>query len=293
MTDSITVPKVQAHKCPDSPPLVMVTAYDAPSAKAVAAAGADILLVGDSVGMVVLGYEDTISVTIEDMVHHTAAVARARAQFKDELEHSPLIVADMPWMSYHISIEDTLKNAARLIKAGASAVKMEGGTKQRVNMIEALLSGEIPVMGHLGLTPQSSNTKGGFKVQAKTAELAQELAREAKALEHAGCFAVVLEGIPAQVAGLITRHLQIPTIGIGAGIECDGQVLVFHDLLGYGTDFSPKFVRKYAETGDEAKKAIARFADDVRKGRFPSKEESYRLSESEAELLGLDGSAPR
>ena len=279
MSTTITVPQIQARKKSgkNSDPLVMLTAYDAPTAKIADAAGVDILLVGDSVGMVVMGYEDTLSVRVEDIAHHTSAVARTKP--------NALIVADLPWMSYHISIEETVKNAAELIRAGAVAVKLEGGIVARIKMIQALQDAEIPVMGHIGLTPQSKNNMGGFKVQAKTAFAAEQLFQQAKAVEYAGCFAVVLEGIPSKVAQLITQQLEIPTIGIGAGIDCDGQVLVFHDLLQFGTERSFKFVRSYANLNDVATEGISRFVADVKNGNFPTPEESYILDEAEAKLL--------
>lgn len=278
-TKSITVPQIQASKQSEGPPLVMLTAYDAPTAKVADSAGVDILLVGDSVGMVVLGYEDTLSVKVEDIAHHTAAVARAKP--------NALIVADLPWMSYHLSTQDTVQNAATLIRAGAQAVKLEGGTSARIKMIQALQDAEIPVMGHIGLTPQSMHNMGGFKVQAKTAQAAQQLAEQAKAVEYAGCFAVVLEGIPARVAQIITQQLNIPTIGIGAGPDCDGQVLVFHDLLEFGTEKLPRFVRSYGNLDEVARKGIAKFAQDVRDKKFPAAEESYTLDEAEDQLLSL------
>ena len=279
MGTRLTVPAVRARKArAGSEPLVMVTAYDAPGARLADAAGVDMLLVGDSLAMVVLGYPDTLSVTVEDMVHHTAAVARA--------EPDALIVADLPWLSYHVSPQDTICNAARLIRAGAQAVKLEGGTG-RVPMIEALVAAEIPVMGHVGLTPQSVHALGGFRVQGRTAEAAIQLVECAKALEHAGCFAVVLEGVPADVAGLITEAVGVPTVGIGAGPDCDGQVLVYHDLLGLQDDLRPRFVRRYADLGDATVEALGRFAADVRSGRFPSSQESYSLNSTEAAALGL------
>ncbi|MXV91310.1 MAG: 3-methyl-2-oxobutanoate hydroxymethyltransferase [Acidimicrobiia bacterium] len=279
MGTRLTVPAVRARKArAGGEPLVMVTAYDAPGARLADAAGVDMLLVGDSLAMVVLGYPDTLSVTVEDMVHHTAAVARA--------EPDALIVADLPWLSYHVSPQDTICNAARLIRAGAQAVKLEGGTG-RVPMIEALVAAEIPVMGHVGLTPQSVHALGGFRVQGRTAEAAMQLVESAKALEHAGCFAVVLEGVPADVAGLITEAVGVPTVGIGAGPDCDGQVLVYHDLLGLQDDLRPRFVRRYADLGDATVEALGRFAADVRSGRFPSPQESYSLNSTEAAALGL------
>ena len=261
----------------------MVTAYDAPGARIADEAGVDMILVGDSLAMVVLGYEDTLQVTVADIAHHTAAVARARP--------SALIVADLPWMSYHISVEETVRNAAELIRAGAQSVKLEGGRK-RLPMIEALISAEIPVMGHLGLTPQSLHAMGGYKVQARKSEAALELLADAKALQHAGCFSIVLEGVPDEVARMVTESLDIPTIGIGAGRQCDGQVLVFHDLLGLEDRVPAKFVRKYASLKSDAVVAVRQFAEDVRSGCFPDDSESYHLSEQQAEALSLYGSQP-
>lgn len=282
MGTRLTVPAVRARKArAGGEPLVMVTAYDAPGARLADAAGVDMLLVGDSLAMVVLGHPDTLSVTVDDMVHHTAAVAR--------VEPEALIVADLPWLSYHVSPQDTICNAARLIRAGAQAVKLEGGTG-RAPMIDALVSAEIPVMGHVGLTPQSVHALGGFRVQGRTAEAAIQLVESAKALEYAGCFAIVLEGVPADVAGLVTEAVGVPTIGIGAGPDCDGQVLVYHDLLGLQDDLRPRFVRRYADLGDATVEALGRFAADVRTGRFPSAEESYSLNAGEAAALRLYGS---
>ena len=277
-----TAPSVRNHKVRDgADPLVMVTAYDAPSARMVDAAGVDLILVGDSVAMVVLGYDDTLQVTIDDMAHHTAAVARAKPQ--------AMIVGDLPWLSYHVAVSETVQNAAKLIRAGAQAVKLEGGS-ERIPMIEALVAAEIPVMGHIGLTPQSVHAMGGFKVQGKTAQAALHLVHEAKALAHAGCFAIVLEGIPADVAAVVTESVDVATIGIGAGPQCDGQVLVFHDVLGVQDDIQPKFVRRYADLKADGVAALERFAADVRAGQFPGPEESYGLSEETAEALGLYGS---
>jgi 3-methyl-2-oxobutanoate hydroxymethyltransferase len=278
----MTVPAVSARKTRNgSDPLVMVTAYDAPGARMVSEAGADMILVGDSLAMVVLGYEDTLQVTIDDMAHHTAAVARAKPD--------SLIVGDMPWMSYHTSKADTVANAAKLIRAGAQCVKLEGGAK-RVPMVEALVDAEIPVMGHLGLTPQSMHAMGGFKVQAKQSEAALNLVADAKALQHAGCFAIVLEGVPDTVAAMVTVSLDIPTIGIGAGAATDGQVLVYHDLLGFEDRMAPKFVRRYADLGSDAVAALSSFVADVRGGEFPSEAETYHLSAEESEALSLYGS---
>jgi len=280
----MTAPAVRARKVADgAEPLVMVTAYDAPGARIADEAGVDLILVGDSLAMVVLGYDDTLQVTVDDMAHHTAAVARTKP--------NAMIVGDLPWMSYHVSVEDTVRNAATLIKAGAQCVKLEGGRK-RLPMIEAIVAAEIPVMGHLGLTPQSVHAMGGFKVQGKEQEAALELVAEAKALAHAGCFAIVLEGVPDVVAAMVTAAIDVPTIGIGAGGHCDGQVLVFHDLLGFEDRVAPKFVRRYASLKDDAVAAIAAFADDVRTRRFPNDDESYHVSADVAETLELYGSTP-
>jgi 3-methyl-2-oxobutanoate hydroxymethyltransferase len=230
--------------------------------------------------MVVLGYDDTLQVTVDDLAHHTAAVARARPR--------PLIVGDLPWLSYHVSVEDTVRNAATLIRAGAQAVKLEGGTK-RLPMVRAILDAEVPVMGHLGLTPQSIHALGGFKVQGKKADAAAALVEDAQALANAGCFAIVLEAVPDAVAELVTASVDVPTIGIGAGAACDGQVLVFHDLLGIEDRVRPKFVRRYASLKDDAVAAMTAFAADVRQRRFPSADESYHLSEDASRALGLYG----
>src|SRR3954453_6436513 len=281
MGKKVTAPSVRASKVRfGSDPLVMVTAYDAPGARMADEAGVDMILVGDSLAMVVLGYDDTLQVTVADMAHHTAAVARAKPD--------ALIVGDLPWMSYHVSPAETVHNAAELIRAGAQAVKLEGGRK-RLPMIEALVDAEIPVMGHLGLTPQSVHAMGGFKVQGREQEAALQLVADAKALAHAGCFAIVLEGVPDEVARMVTLAVDVPTIGIGAGPHCDGQVLVFHDVLGIEDRITPKFVRRYASLKADAVAAMASFADDVRTGAFPNDSESYHLSDEVAELLGLYG----
>ncbi len=281
MSARTTVPSVQGRKVRRGDvPLVMVTAYDAPGARMADAAGIDLILVGDSVAMVVLGYDDTLQVTVADMAHHTAAVARAKP--------ASLIVADMPWLSYHVSVEDTVRNAAELIRAGAQCVKLEGGRK-RISMIEALVDAEIPVMGHIGLTPQSVNAMGGFKVQGRQHEAALALVDDAKALERAGCFSLVVEGVPEEVGSMITDAIDIPTVGIGAGPGCDGQVLVFHDVLGLQDRILPKFVRRYAELGTDGVRALSAYADDVRTGAFPSAAESYRLAARATETLGLYG----
>jgi 3-methyl-2-oxobutanoate hydroxymethyltransferase len=267
-TARITAPAVRARKG-SGLPLVMVTAYDAPGARIADGAGVDLILVGDSLAMVVLGYEDTLHVTVADMAHHTAAVARARPR--------PMVVADLPWMSYHTGPADAVANAATLVRAGAQAVKLEGGRK-RLPVIEVLIDAEIPVMGHLGLTPQSFHAMGGFKVQGKDLDAAKALVDDAAALAAVGCFAIVLEGIPDVVAQLITDSVPIPTIGIGAGPHCDGQVLVLHDLLGLDDQRPPKFVRRYANLQADATAALAAWADDVRAGRFPDDSESYHLA---------------
>ena len=283
MTQQMTVPAVRARKASDgADPLVMLTAYDAPGARMVDQAGVDLILVGDSVAMVVLGYDDTLQVTVADLAHHPAAVARTRP--------AALIVADMPWMSYHVSVKETVRNAAVLIRAGAQAVKLEGG-RRRLPMIEALVAAEVPVMGHIGLTPQSMHAMGGFKVQGRDAQAALGLVDDAKELAHAGCFAIVLEGVPDRVAARVTRTVDVPTIGIGAGPDCDGQVLVFHDVLGLEHRVVPKFVRRYADLHTEGVVALRHFADDVRSGAFPTVDESYRMADAEAEALGLYGAA--
>ncbi|MGY6500796.1 MAG: 3-methyl-2-oxobutanoate hydroxymethyltransferase [Acidimicrobiales bacterium] len=278
---TITAPWVRGRKArAGHDPLVMVTAYDAPSARMADEAGVDLILVGDSVAMVVLGYEDTLQVDTADIAHHVGAVARAKPR--------PLIVADLPWLSYHLSVEDTVRNAATLVRAGAQAVKLEGGRK-RVPMIEAIVDAEIPVMGHLGLTPQSMHQMGGFKVQGKTSEAALALVSDAKALVAAGCFAIVLEGVPDTVAELITDSVDVPTIGIGAGAACDGQVLVFHDVLGIEDRVAPKFVRRYASLKADGVAGLEAFAADVRSGAFPADSETYHLASAEADALGLYG----
>lgn len=263
----VTVPAVRAAKGSGTP-LVMVTAYDAPGARIADAAGVDVILVGDSVANVVLGYDDTLAVTVADMAHHVGAVARARPR--------ALVVADMPWMSYHQSAGETVANAAVLVRAGAEAVKLEGG-RRRLEMVDALVGAEVPVMGHLGLTPQSVHVTGGYRVQATSEASGNELVHDAEALAGAGCFALVLEAVPAAVAEAVTRAVDIPTIGIGAGPGCDGQVLVFHDVLGIEDRIRPRFVRRYASLGEEATDALTRFAADVRSGRFPSEAETYGI----------------
>jgi 3-methyl-2-oxobutanoate hydroxymethyltransferase len=279
------VPRIQASKIRNgSRPLVMVTAYDAPSARAASEAGVDMILVGDSVAMVVLGYEDTLQVTVDDMAYHIGAVARAKPD--------AVIVGDMPWMSFHVSTDETLNNAAKLIRAGAQCVKLEGGRK-RIPMIEAIRAAEIPVMGHVGLTPQSLNVMGGFKVQARRAGQARSLVDAAKALEAAGCFALVVEGVPDVVGEMVTEAVGIPIIGIGAGNKCDGQVLVYHDVIGLENRFKAKFVRRYGRAFEDQVAAIAGYARDTRAGTFPSEDESYLANDQLTEALGLYGSSRR
>jgi 3-methyl-2-oxobutanoate hydroxymethyltransferase len=248
-----------------------LTAYDYPTARLLDEAGVDVILVGDSLGMVVLGHENTLSVTIEEMLHHTRAVRRGTRR--------ALVVADMPYGSYHTDLSESLHNAMRFVKeAGAEAVKVEGG-ERRLELISRLTEAEIPVMGHVGLTPQSVNALGGYRVQGKTADAAEQLIRDARAVEAAGAFAVVLEAVPRELAAQITRELRIPTIGIGAGPDCDGQILVVHDLLGLTFGQKPKFARQYANVGQIISKAIRAYCDDVRGGTFPSDGESYHAAQ--------------
>ncbi len=253
----------------------MVTAYDAPTARIADRAGADIILVGDSVANVVLGYDDTLAVTVDVMVHHTAAVIRT--------DPHALVVGDMPWLSYHSSAQETVRNAGRFVQeGGAGAVKLEGGRK-RLDMVHAVLDAEIPVMGHLGLTPQSVHAMGGYRVQGKDAHAAYELISDARALADAGVFAIVLEGVPDIVAEIVTNEIHVPTIGIGAGVNCDGQVLVFHDVTGLGAgEYLPKFVKQYAQLADDAVAALEEFFADVESGEFPPEAETYHMpAESE------------
>lgn len=255
----------------------MLTAYDYSSAKLIDEAGIDAILIGDSLGMVSLGYEDTLSVTMEDMIHHTKAVARATK--------NALVVADLPFMSYQTSVYDAVYNAGRLIKEGrAHAVKLEGGIEM-YDRIEAIVKSSIPVMAHIGLTPQSVNALGGFKVQGKDEKAAKALIEAAKAVEKAGAFAVVLECVPAKLAEIVTKELNIPTIGIGAGAQCDGQVLVYQDMIGMFSGFTPKFVKKYANIGDMMKKAFEEYNKEVKNGSFPSQEHTFKISEDVIEKL--------
>ena len=275
MRDKVTVPAILARK--SGPKIKMVTAYDAPSAHIADRAGADIILVGDTLAHVVLGFDDTLPATVDIMIHHTAAVARAKP--------GAMVLGDMPWLSYHLSVEETVRNAGRLMReGGAEAVKLEGGRK-RLPMIEALLSAEIPVMGHLGLTPQSIHTMGGYRVQGKRAEAARDLLEDARALAAAGVFGIVLEGVPDVLAQMVTQEVPVPTIGIGAGPYCDGQVLVFHDVLGMYDGRVAKFVRQYAHLSDVATEALQRFFADVQAGTFPSDAESYHMDDESVRTL--------
>jgi 3-methyl-2-oxobutanoate hydroxymethyltransferase len=287
MSGKITAPAIRARKGGEK--ITMVTAYDLATAQIADRAGADIILVGDSVANVVLGYDATLAVTVDVMVHHTAAVARAKP--------NAIVVGDMPWLSYHTSVEDTVANAGRLVReGGAEAVKLEGGRK-RLDMIDGVLAAEIPVMGHLGLTPQSVHAMGGYRVQGKQASVAYDLISDARVLADAGVFAIVLEGVPDVLAEMITSEVEVPTIGIGAGVHCDGQVLVFHDVLGLGGgEYLPKFVRQYAQLADDAVAALQRFFADVRSGAFPGEEETYHMPAESAAVLrefvgNLDGAA--
>jgi len=269
-SDPITRPKVtvrtiRAMKA-ERVKIVSVTAYDYPTARLADEAGVDLILVGDSLGMVVLGYESTIPVTMAEMAHHLKAVVRAQPK--------ALVVADLPFLSFQTSPEDAVRNSGRLMKRGAEAVKLEGG-RRMLPQIQAILAADIPVLGHLGLTPQSVHQFGGYRVQGRGQGAADALLDDAIALERAGCFAVVLEGVPLELGHAITAAIGIPTIGIGAGIDCDGQVLVLHDLIGLTFGKPARFVRRYAETGDTIRSAVAAFREDVRAGRYPSRDESY------------------
>ena len=282
MGQKLTAPAVRARK--GGSPIVMVTAYDFPGARILDEAGVDVILVGDSVAMVVLGHEDTLAVSVPDMAHHVGAVARARPR--------SLVVADLPWLSYHLGPADAVVNAATLVRAGAQAVKLEGG-RRRLAIVEALLDAEIPVMGHLGLTPQSVHAVGGYRVQAQQLEGAEALLDDARALADAGCFAIVLEAVPTEVARLVTESVPVPTIGIGAGPHCDGQVLVFHDLLGLEDRIAPRFVRRYASLKADAVAAVSSFAADVVAGRFPAESESYHASDEVTRALRAAGPTDR
>lgn len=273
-----TIPEIAGRKVANrSNRIVMVTAYDYPTALLADRAGVDLILVGDSLGMVVLGYDSTVPVTMEDMLHHTKAARRGTKE--------ALLIGDMPFGSFQEGPTQALRNAIRFMKeAGADAVKLEGGTNQ-AEVAQALVRNGIPVMGHIGLLPQLVSATGGFKVQGRDAQGAQKLIEDAKALEEAGCFSLVLEAIPDRLAGLITRSVNIPTIGIGAGAECDGQVLVMHDLIGLFDRFTPRFVKKYANTASVIEEALIHYRDEVIAGQFPAKEHSFTIKDEVLEGL--------
>jgi len=280
----VTVPDVVAMKR-DGKRITMMTAYDAAFARLVEAAGIDVILVGDSLGMVVLGYPNTVPVTMDDMVRHAAAVSRGASR--------PLLIGDMPFGSYQTGPTDALRNAARFLKeAGMDAVKLEGG-HETVPIVKALVENGIAVMAHVGLTPQRVAQFGGFKTQAKSARAARTLIDDAVALEDAGAFSIVLESIPAPVAAMVTERLSIPTIGIGAGVDCDGQVLVLHDVLGLYGDFKPKFAKRYADIGNAVVEALREFDGDVREGRFPDAEHSFTMKENELAALRQNAARPK
>jgi 3-methyl-2-oxobutanoate hydroxymethyltransferase len=261
-------------------PITMLTAYDYPTALAMDQAGVDAILVGDSLAMVVLGYENTLPVTMDEMLHHSRAVARGAK--------SALLIGDMPFMSYQVSVEEATRNAGRFLQQGGmDAVKLEGG-RERADAVRCITSAGIPVMGHIGLTPQSINQLGGFRAQGKTAIAARRLVEDALTLEEAGCFSLVLESVPARLAELISKKISIPTIGIGAGVGCDGQVLVTHDLLGLFDRFTPKFVKKYADFHHEMQKAFTDYIEDVETRRFPAQEHTVEMDDREWDALLKD-----
>jgi len=270
MDKALTAPAIASRKGGER--LAMLTAYDYPTALALDRAGADMLLVGDSLAMVVLGHTDTLSVTLDEMVHHTKAVSRAARR--------ALVVGDMPFLSYQAGVEPAVLAAGRLVQeGGARAVKLEGAGY--LHEVEAMVRAGIPVMGHIGLTPQLVAGLGGFKVQGKTAEVAARLLREALALEAAGCFSLVVEGVPSPVAAAITSRLTIPTIGIGAGPHCDGQVLVIHDVVGLFDRFTPRFVKRYAQLDKQMQEAAAQYVREVREGVFPTEEHGFAMAMEE------------
>ncbi len=275
----VTAPALRARK--GGEPIVALTAYDYPSAKLVDEAGVDLVLVGDSVANVALGYDSTIPVTLDEMILVSRAVRRA--------VRTALVVGDLPFGSYHESPEQAVRSAIRFVKeGGAEAVKLEGGRK-RVEAVRRIVDAEIPVLGHVGLTPQSVNALGGYRVQGKTVEAARALVEDAEALEAAGAFAIVLEAVPAEIARLVTRRVSIPTIGIGAGVHCDGQILVYTDVIGLSFGHTPKFVRRYADVSSVISDAVGRYATDVRSRAFPTEAESYGVSESVSDrLVDLD-----
>jgi 3-methyl-2-oxobutanoate hydroxymethyltransferase len=273
----ITVPDLQQRKSQHTgakkpAKITCLTAYDYPTARLLDETGVDVVLVGDSLGMVVLGYESTLPVTVEEMLHHTRAARRAVKR--------ALLVVDMPYGSYHTDIGEAVNNAIRFVKeAGAEAVKVEGG-ERRLELIARLTEAEIPVMAHIGLTPQSVNALGGYRVQGKTPSAADQLLRDARSVEAAGAFAIVLEAVPRELAAQITREVRIPTIGIGAGPDCDGQILVLHDILGLTFHAAPKFARQYADVGEMISHAVRQYCEDVREGSFPADAESYHTPQT-------------
>jgi 3-methyl-2-oxobutanoate hydroxymethyltransferase len=267
--DRVTVPLVMSRKGTGDR-IAVLTAYDYPTAAILDACGIDIILVGDSLGMAVLGYDTTIPVTMEEMLHHTRAVTRAASR--------ALVIGDMPYFSFHLSVEQALINASRFLKeAGAHGVKIEGASRRRLEVVEALTDAEIPVMGHVGLTPQSIRRLGQYKVKGADREEADKILKGARDLEKAGAFAIVLESVPMEVAGEVTAAIGIPTIGIGAGPRCDGQVLVLHDMVGFSSGYLPRFVKKYADVQAVLTGAVRAYAEDVRKGVFPDDTTSYHL----------------
>lgn len=257
--------------------ITMLTAYDYTTAKLLDESGADTLLVGDSLGMVMLGYDSTLKVTVDDIIHHSKAVTRGAKR--------AMVIADMPYLSYHISVEETIRNAGRLIQeGGAQAVKLEGG-EEILDMVRGLIRAQIPVIGHLGLTPQSVNMIGGYKVQGKSEAQARKLIHDAKLLEEAGVFGIVLECVPKQLAELISKSISIPTIGIGAGVGCDGQVLVIQDMLGMYSDLSPKFVKQYRNIGDDIRAGVKEYVQEVKNGMFPEDKHSFTIKEETLKKL--------
>ena len=283
MVKRVTVLNIQEMKR-NGERIPMITAYDYPTARLVDEAGIPMILVGDSLGMAVLGYDSTLPVTMEDMLHHIKAVARGAQR--------ALIVGDMPFMSYQTDVPTAIRNAGRLLQeGGAQTVKLEGGVAV-AETVRRIVECGIPVMGHIGLTPQSVNQLGGYKVQGKTPKAAARLLRDAQALEEAGAFAVVLETVPAPLGRLISQRLSIPTIGIGAGVDCDGQVQVVHDMLGLFTDFLPRHAKRYALLADATREAVGRYAQEVREGTFPTEKESFSMDESvlaELEATPVEG----
>ncbi|MBL0388550.1 3-methyl-2-oxobutanoate hydroxymethyltransferase [Tumebacillus sp. ITR2] len=275
-TSKATTVKLQEMKR-DRQKIVMLTAYDYPTARTAEQGGIDVILVGDSLGMVVLGYDSTLPVTMEDMIHHTKAVTRGSKQ--------TMIVTDLPFLSYHISTPEAVRNAGRLIQeGGADAVKLEGG-REVIEQVQAIVRAGIPVCGHIGLQPQMVNQLGGYKVQGKDFDGAKKILEDALLLQEAGCFALVLECVPTSLAALISERLSIPTIGIGAGDGCDGQVLVVHDMLGITDKYLPKFAKKYSELAEDMKAAVAQYAQEVRDGAFPEAHHGFKMSEDVLERL--------